>query len=123
MNAQPGTLVLVSSDLLFGSRVLAAAARAGQLVLRVDDPAELPTCEGVSVVLVDWAARAPDWGQTLTTWCAGAPQSAPPRIILFGPHTDLAAHADARASGLGPMWARSKLLADLPRLSAGNAQG
>ena len=39
-----------------------------------------------------------------------------PRLILFGPHTDLEAHADARAAGLGPMWARSKLVAELQAL-------
>jgi hypothetical protein len=39
-------------------------------------------------------------------------------VVLFGPHTDLAAHAEARAAGLGPMLARSKLLADLPTLLA-----
>ena len=38
------------------------------------------------------------------------------RVILFGRHTDLEAHADARAAGLGPMWARSKLVAELPQL-------
>jgi hypothetical protein len=37
-------------------------------------------------------------------------------VILFGPHGDLEAHAAARATGLGPMIARSKLVADLPTL-------
>jgi hypothetical protein len=36
--------------------------------------------------------------------------------VLFGPHADLEAHDDARASGLGPMMARSKLFASLPSL-------
>ncbi len=40
------------------------------------------------------------------------------RVILFGQHTDLADHADARATGLGPIWARSKLLASLKPLLA-----
>ena len=35
-------------------------------------------------------------------------------IILFGPHTDLDAHAAAREAGLGPMRARSALVAGLP---------
>jgi hypothetical protein len=38
------------------------------------------------------------------------------RVILFGPRTDLEAHAAARAAGLGPMWARSKVIAGLPSL-------
>lgn len=68
------------------------------------------------MLLVDWGDRAADWGDRIAAWCAGAPESARPRVLLFGPHVDLAAHAAARAAGLGPMLARSKLVADLPTL-------
>lgn len=108
------TVVLVGRDLLFGSRIADAAARAGREFLRVNDPAGLPVASSVQLVLVDWAERRPDWAERLRAWCASAPQSERPRLVLFGPHTDLAAHADARAAGLGPMWARSKLLNTLP---------
>jgi hypothetical protein len=57
-------------------------------------------------VLVDWSARQPDWADALRRLSS-------PRLVLFGPHTDLEAHAAARDAGLGPMWARSKLLASL----------
>jgi hypothetical protein len=40
------------------------------------------------------------------------------RVILFGRHTDLEAHAAAREAGLGPMWARSKLVTELSDLIA-----
>lgn len=112
------TVVLVGRDLLFGSRIADAAARAEREFLRVDDPSDLPPPSSVQLVLVDWVERRPDWGVRLSAWCTGAPQSPRPRLLLFGPHTDLAAHADARAAGLGPMWARSKLVADLPSLFA-----
>jgi hypothetical protein len=112
------TVVLIGRDLLFGSRVADAAARAGQEFLRVDDPAELPPVSSVQLVLIDWAERQPEWGKLLESWRANAVLHEPPRILLFGPHTDLVAHADARASGLGPMVARSKLVADLPELFA-----
>jgi hypothetical protein len=112
------TVVLVGRDLLFGSRIADAAARADQEFMRIDDPAGLPPPASVQVVLVDWAERRPDWGERLAAWCASAPTSEPPRLVLFGPHTDLVAHADARAAGLGPMWARSKLVADLGELMA-----
>ena len=41
-----------------------------------------------------------------------------PRMVVFGPHTDLAAHAEARAAGIGPMLARSKLVAGIHELVA-----
>ena len=49
-------------------------------------------------------------------WSTGPSGLAPARVVLFGPHTDLAAHGAAREAGLGPMWARSKLVAELPDL-------
>ena len=61
------------------------------------------------MVLVDWSARQADWADRLR----------PPtiaRMNLFGPHTDLEAHPAARDAGLGPMWARSKLVAQLGTL-------
>lgn len=96
----------VGSDLLIGSRIAAAAEAAGADLLRVDHPRDLPS-SGLDLVLVDWTDRADDWGDALRGWCIQAPDS---RLILYGPHTDLDAHAAARAAGLGPMWARSKLV-------------
>jgi hypothetical protein len=110
------TVALVARDLLIATRIADAGAHAGVEVRRFDDPSQLPPAGEVRLVLVAWDERRPDWGSALVTWCASAPQSAQPRIVLFGPHTDLAAHAEARTVGLGPMWARSKLLADLPSL-------
>ena len=112
------TVVLLGRDLIFASRIFEAGVRAGVAVTRVDDPGALPPPDRVRLLLVDWGDRSPDWGQRLVEWCAHAPESARPRVLLFGPHTDLAAHAEARAAGLGPMLARSKLVADLPTLLA-----
>lgn len=101
------------SDLMTFSRILEAATRAGADLHRFDAPDELPPAESVDLLLVDWGNRAPDWAERISTWrdAAGAT-----RVILFGPHTDLEAHAAARAAGLGPMMARSKLVSDLPAL-------
>ena len=106
-------VALLARDLLIASRIAAAADRAGASFLRVDDPADLPPPLALQLLLVDWADRAPDWGYRIAAWCAAAPESARPRVLLFGPHVDLEAHAAARAAGLGPMRARSKLVADL----------
>ena len=73
----------------------------------MDDPHHIPP--DAELVLVDWSERRPDWAEALQP-------TAGRRVIVFGPHTDLEAHADARAAGLGPMWARSKLLGTLPEV-------
>lgn len=112
------TVALLARDLIIASRIAAAASRAGAVLERVDEPDRLPPAAGVRLLLVDWGDRGGDWGERIAAWCAGAPQSARPRIVLFGPHVDLAAHAAARSAGLGPMLARSKLLAELPKLMA-----
>jgi hypothetical protein len=109
-------VAVLARDLWIATRIADAGARAGVEVRRYDDPDEVPPVSDVRLLLVDWSERRPDWGDRLTAWCRDAPQTAQPRLILFGPHTDLAAHADARATGLGPMWARSKLVADLETL-------
>ena len=96
----------VISDLMFYSRIELAAMAADADLVRVDSPAEVPA--DVDLVLVDWSARGPDWTDALR-----ALRSAGTRVILFGPHVDLEAHAAARDAALGPMMARSKLAASL----------
>ena len=99
----------VVADLMLFSRIEAAATGAGASLLRVDSPLDLPADDGFELILVDWSVRQPDWPDALRRRTAS-------RVILFGPHTDLDAHAAARAAGLGPMWARSKLVSELPSL-------
>ena len=101
----------VISDLMLYSRIESAASAAGASLLRLDSPVNLPN--GLDLVLVDWSARLPDWADALAR-----ARGSHTRIILFGRHTDLSAHAAARAAGLGPMWARSKLLTEMPGLLA-----
>ena len=110
------TVAVLARDLMIATRIADAGARAGVDVRRYDDPSQLPPAAELSLVLVAWDERRPDWGERLTAWCAAAPQSGTPRVVLFGPHTDLDAHAAARAAGLGPMWARSKLVAEIETL-------
>ncbi len=98
------------SDLMLYSRIESAASAAGASLIRVDSPADLP--DDVDLVLVDWSARQPLWGGALVSWR----DSSSARLIMFGQHTDLEAHAAARAVGMGPMWARSRLLSQLSDL-------
>ena len=108
-------VVLLGRDLIIASRIFEAGARAGAEVQRVDDPANLPAPDEVRLLLVDWGDRGPDWGEQISKWRAAA-STARPKVLLFGPHVDLSAHAAARASGLGPMRARSWLVADIASL-------
>ena len=108
--------MLLARDLMIASRIAVAAEHAGVSLVKVGDPVDLPPTADTTLLLVDWSERAADWGGRIAAWRAGAPESARPRIILFGPHVDLEAHAAARASGLGPMWARSRLVTELPAL-------
>jgi hypothetical protein len=107
-------VVAVASDLITASRIEEAAARSGADYRRVDSPDAVPP-GAVDLLVVDWSARGPDWSERLRAWRARHPRS---RVILFGQHTDLEAHDAARRAGLGPMWARSKLVAELDRLLA-----
>jgi hypothetical protein len=103
----------VIDDLMLYSRIDAAATAARAELVRVSDPADLPT--DLDLVLVDWSARGADWADLVRARTETA------RVILFGRHTDLEAHADARAAGLGPMWARSKLVAELESVDGGRS--
>ena len=99
----------VLADLMLFSRIEAAATDTGASLLRLDSPLDLPADESFDLILVDWSARQADWADALRARTAS-------RVVMFGPHTDLDAHAAARKAGLGPMWARSKLVAELPTL-------
>ena len=100
----------VISDLMLYSRIESAATAAGASLVRVDSPTDLT--DDLDLVLVDWTARDPGWADALLAWR----DVAHARLVLFGQHTDLAAHADARIADLGPMWARSRLLKQLGQL-------
>ncbi len=99
-------------DLMLFSRIEAAAAHAGAVLFRADTPADLLPLSTVDLLLVDWSARRPDWANALIPWR----DAAATRLILVGRHTDLGAHAAAKAAGLGPMWARSRLVGELRSL-------
>ena len=105
----------VISDLMLYSRIESAASATGASLVRVDSPADLPPEGTLDLVLVDWSARQPDWADAL----AGRAE----RVIAFGQHTDLEAHAAARTAGFGPMWARSRLLRSLGEVMSGDLQG
>ena len=102
----------VVGDLMLYSRIESAARVSGASLARVDHASSAPA--DAELVLVDWSSRDASWTDPLR-----ALRESGARVILFGPHTDLDAHAAAREAGLGPMWARSKLLTSLGELLVG----
>lgn len=104
-------VAVVMKDLLLYSKIEAQAAKAHARVTRMDGVHELNAGGPYELILVDWNERREDWSEVLTS-----PAARPARIVLFGRHTDVAAHRAAREAALGPMWARSRLLAQLPTL-------
>lgn len=107
-------IAIVGSDLIAATRILEAAVQGGFTAVRVDRPDDLPSPEDVVVAVVDWSSRDESWGATLRAWRGDGPGV--PRVLLYGFHTDLGAHADARQHQLGPMVARSRLFSSLPEL-------
>lgn len=110
--------VVLIEDLLLLSRIEGAAARAGVPLTHVESPAQLPPPASVDLLLVDCSAHADAWTRDLAAWRSTVQPADAPRIVAFGPHTDLEAHRALRARGLGPMWARSRLVRELPELFA-----
>lgn len=104
-------VALLCRDLITATRVEGMLGPADSVHL-VRDPGELPQARSIDLLLVNWGDREPSWAGQLSEWRIGAGANSP-RVILFGPHADLPAHAAARAAGLGPMWARSRLFARL----------
>jgi hypothetical protein len=102
-------------DLMAASRIESIVAGAGGTLIRVDTPDKLPAASEVDLLVVDWGDRDPVWSDAIRAW-RNAGEGDLPRIVLFGPHTDLAAHAAARDTGLGPMRARSAFFLALPEL-------
>lgn len=102
----------MATDLMMVSRIAAAADRAGVELQHLASPQDLPAASGIGLVIVDWSEREPGWGEALSAWLEGSDA----RMVIFGQHTDLEAHKAARAAGLGPMWARSRLMNALESL-------
>ena len=111
-------VVIVGRDLMMATRIAAAATAASVRATRIDAPGQLPVAADIGLVFVDWDDRQPGWAPGLRQWRDAAGEAAP-RVLLFGSHRDVAGHREARANGLGPMLARSKLVASLPSLLRG----
>lgn len=116
-------MAVVVRDLMSASRIESLVTGANGTMARFDGPGELPPAADVDLVVVDWGDRKPDWALILTAWRDTGRDVNRPRMILFGPHTDLDGHAAAREAGLGPVQARSAFFGAVPRLVEAAARG
>lgn len=110
-------------ELMTASRIESLVTDAAASMVRADAPDQLPPAREVDVLVVDWGDREPNWGAAIAAWRDGAEEGRRPRIVLFGPHTDLASHRAARDTGLGPMRARSAFFAGLTDLLTSRSSG
>ena len=111
-------VVALVRELMTASRIESLVTAAGASLVRADAPDQLPRAGEVDLLVVDWGDREPNWGAAIAAWRDGSRDGQRPRIVLFGPHTDLASHRAARDTGLGPMRARSAFFASLPEVLA-----
>lgn len=104
-------LLVVCDDLLFWSRIKAAAVAAGVGVARARE-ARIPPAE-VRRVLVDLQATSLDPFACATAWKAAVPAL---ELVAFASHVDLDAQARAREAGFDRVLARSAFVRELPDL-------
>jgi hypothetical protein len=109
-------VVALVRDLITASKIESAVAGSGATLARIESPSQLPPATDVDILVVDWGDRQPEWSTAIAAWRNGATAGQGPKVILFGPHTDLAAHAAAKEAGLGPMKARSVFFGSLLEL-------
>jgi hypothetical protein len=102
-------LVLFVDDLYFRVRLTDLAERLG---LEVSDPAAIPDDGGPVLAVVDLAGKAELWSRAV----ADLKARLGPRLTVlgFGPHRDVGLFQQARATGFDHVWAKSKLVSDLP---------
>ncbi|HEX2167045.1 MAG TPA: hypothetical protein VHG09_07360 [Longimicrobiales bacterium] len=111
-------VVAVVGDLIFGSRIRAAAQHAGARATFVRTPADLlAQAPSADLILLDLDTRWLD-APTMIRSIRDDPAAASAQVVAFGPHVDADALTAARDAGADRVLARSafvKLLPDLLR--------
>ena len=113
------TIVAAVSDLMFGSRIRAAAQLAGVSAVFVRSTNELAARGAqADLILIDLETRWLDAPASIAALKAGSATEAVP-IVAFGPHVDGDALLAARAAGADRVLARSAFVNALPELMRG----
>ena len=115
----PGPVVVaVVNDLMFGSRIRAAAQHANAEVIFVRTAADLVArAADAALVLLDLDTRWLDAPAAITALRSDT-VTARKSIVAFGPHTDADALERARTAGADRVLARSGFVKALPDLMA-----
>ncbi|HLJ66055.1 MAG TPA: hypothetical protein VKX16_01685 [Chloroflexota bacterium] len=98
------------TDLMFQSRVLAAARFKGRRVRFITSPASLQPVSSGQIALVDLDARLD------VVWVIRQLKSAGAEVVAFGPHLDTPGRKLARSAGADRVLAKSKFVTELPKI-------
>jgi CheY-like chemotaxis protein len=114
------TIVAAVNDLMFGSRIRAAAQQAGVSAVFVRTAADLlERAATANLVLLDLETRWLDAPATISA-LKGATQTARVPVVVFGAHVDADALKAARDAGADRVLARSAFVKLLPELLRGD---
>jgi hypothetical protein len=107
-----GSVVMLSGDLIFSSRVKAAAERAG-LQFRVAGNLPLDDTDLIRFVVLDLSTRSKLTDEIVAQCNERCPQA---KLIAYGPHVQIAKLGRARAAGITAVMTNGQFDSQLPRL-------
>ena len=111
--------VYLTNDLMYSSRILAAAQHAGCDLATVMSVAALPERltgdEPIALAIIDLAAPLGDLAAITSQVRAAAPLA---KIVAYGPHVDHARLHAAQAAGCDHVFSRGEFMQVFPQLVA-----
>jgi hypothetical protein len=111
----PGRGLLLTSNLIFSSKVTGTAQALGFRVDVVGRPEAVPerlSAGGYRCLLVDLGTP----GLKIDALLTALPAEGRPRVLAFGPHVEVALFEAARAAGCDEVLPHSRFSGDLPNL-------
>ena len=110
-----GSVVMLSGDLMFASRVKAAAAKAG-LQFRISGSLPRDDTDAIRYVVLDLSTRS---GLTNAIAAECAERCAHARLIAYGPHVQVDKLRQARDAGIQTVMTNGQFDSHLPTLFRG----
>ncbi len=107
-----GTVVFLSGDLIFASRVKGAAMQAGREFCLSGSLPETET-ESIRFVVLDLSTRGSRIDEIVKQCVQRCPQA---RLIAYGPHVQVVKLAAAREAGIPTVMTKGQFDAKLPTL-------
>jgi hypothetical protein len=107
-----GSVVMLSGDLIFSSRVKAAAERAG-LQFRVAGNLPDDCTDSIRFVVLDLSTRSKLTDEIVEKCNERCPQA---KLIAYGPHVQIAKLGNARAAGITMVMTNGQFDSQLPQI-------